>query len=232
MHRRLQLVSLLVAGAVALLIAGCGDDGASSGSATTDASTGAAGGISSAEFTASADSRCAEANAALAGISSDAYAERAAIIRDLLNGLRSLGSPPDPSGALDRFYSALDEEATRLEQLDPSTELSAQPGVSHIKAQRAAREFGLDGCARRSAAGEVATAAPEATPTVTTPTTTPLPTTTTPVPTTPTVPAPPAPAPPAPAPAPPTGGTGAGGTGGSSGGGSSGGSSGGISPGG
>ncbi len=244
---------LLVAGAVIVPIAGCGGDDAPIEPVTTEATGSDSSEVDAEEFIASADSRCAEANAAIASLSSEtststlATAQQREIIRELLGGLRSLGSPPDPSGALDRFYSALEDETSILGREEQAAEggdpaalasLNSELGRAQEDARDAGEEFGFDECGQQGTSvaggGDPSTvpAPPSTTPAPTAPVT---PTTTAPVAPAPVEPAP-VPAPePAPVPAPPTGGTGAGATGGGTAGGgsggSSGGSSGGVSPG-
>lgn len=245
---------LLVAGAVIVPIAGCGGDDAPIEPVTTEATGSDSSEVDAEEFIASADSRCAEANAAIASLSSEAStstlatAQQREIIRELLDGLRSLGSPPDPSGALDRFYSALEDEASVLGREEQAAEGGDSAGLASLgseleRAQEDARdageEFGFDECGRQGTSvaggGDPSTVPAPASSTTPAPTTPVTPTTTAPAAPAPVEPAP-VPAPePAPVPAPPTGGTGAGATGGGTAGGGSGGSSGdssgGVSPG-
>jgi hypothetical protein len=198
--------------------------------------------VSTEEFTTAADARCAEANAAIANLTSEGSGsstvlqQQLDITKQTLTGLKSLGSPDDPDGSLSDYYDAVKEQISLLGQQQSALAsgdsasadaLSTQLDQAESDAQTAAESFGFEECGQSGTAlstGGSTTAA--TTPGVTT-TTTPVapsattPTTTTPVPVTP---------------APPTGGTSGGGTssGGTSGGssGGSGGSSGGISAGG
>ncbi len=246
---------LLVAGAAIVPIAGCGGDDAPIEPVTTEATGSDSSEVDAEAFIASADSRCAEANAAIASLSSDtststlATAQQREIIRELLGGLRSLGSPPDPSGALDRFYSALEDETSILGREEQAAEggdsaalasLNSELGRAQEDAKDAGEEFGFDECGRQGleqvAGFDDPSTVPAPASTTPAPTAPVTPTTAPPVTPAPVEPAPvPAPVEPAPVPAPPTGGTGAGATGGGTAGGgsggSSGGSSGGVSPG-
>lgn len=242
---RARVVGVLGATMAVLALAGCGDDEAPIEPVTPDAETSGSSPVATSEFVQSADARCAEANAAIANLTSGsedsslAATQQVEITQELLGGLQSLGSPEDPSGALERYYAALEDVISVLEQQgqaavsgDSSAQgaLSAELETAQEEAATAAEDFGFDECGQTESplSPDVAstTVAPAPTPTV------PAPTTTAPV-----APVEPAPEPvpvPEPPPAPPSGGTGAGdpGGGGAPGGDpGDGGGSGGISPG-
>ena len=226
-------------GVIAIWSAGCGGDDATTSSVTSSTTTGA-GGVSKDEFITAADARCAEANAAIANLTSDgsgsstALQQQEDITKQTLKGLQALGKPDDPDGSLSDYYVAVKEQISVLGQQqsalasgDSATveSLSVQLDQAESDAQTAGESFGFDECGQSGTAiSDTTTGAPSdvaPTTTATTPpatTTTPVPTTTTPAPVTP---------PPSGA---PSGGTSSGGTSGGSSGGS--GSSGGISPGG
>ena len=229
---------LAVATAVAVFAAlagsGCGGDDATIQSvSTTTSSTSTTALVSTEEFITAADSRCAEANAAIANLSTDAAASSTAVQQQLditkqtLAGLRALGSPEDPDGSLDDFYGAMQEQISVLKQQSTALAsgdaaaydtLSVQLTQAESDAGAAAASFGLEECGQPGSSlsgGSTTTATPDsgAAPVAPAP-----------------APVTPAPAPVTPA-APPTGGTG---TGGATGGGApptnGGGNSGGISP--
>ena len=199
--------------------------------------------MSTEEFTTAADARCAEANAAIANLTSEGSGsstvlqQQLDITKQTLTGLKSLGSPDDPDGSLSDYYDAVKEQISLLGQQQSALAagdsasadaLSTQLDQAESEAQTAAESFGFEECGQSGTALSTGGSTTSATTTPDVPTTTTpvtpsatTPTTTTPVPV---------------APAPPTGGTSGGGTssGGTSGGssGGSGGSSGGISAGG
>jgi len=222
-------------GVLAIWGAGCGDDDSTT-AAVTPATDATAGAVSTEEFITAADARCAEANAAIANLSTEESASATTIQQELditketLKGLKSLGSPDDPDGSLADYYAAVEQEISLLGQeqsaLATGDTVSAQAATAELEqarsdAQEAAESFGFEECGQEGApidAGDTTSGAPPAT------------TTTAPV--APTTTAPVAPTTTAPVAPPPSGGTSGGtGTGGGTGG-TGGGSSGGISPGG
>lgn len=241
---RKRLIALTAAAAL-LGLAGCGgDDDApieTVGETTTEAE--AAETVSKQEFISSADARCAEANAAVANLAAGDGGESLEVAADqeeqitsgVLDSLESLGTPEDPSGALDRYLGALEDQvailrkranAARSGDTAAYEQLTDQLEQAEADARDAASEYGFKECGQEGSAleqttpdsggaGDAGSSGESA----------------------PAAPATPAPVAPAPAPAPPTGGTGGGtgtggggtGTGGGSGGG--GGESGGVGPG-
>lgn len=219
---------------------GCGDDDdpiTPIATNSTEATTTTSG--STEDFIAGGDAICAEANAAVANLdggastSSLAAGQELDITQDLLDGLQGLGSPDDPSGALDRYYASLEEQISILGDQEAAATsgdavaadaLGTELEAAKSEALSAAGDFGFEVC------GEAGTALPsDPTPSVpatpvdpgTTPPVTPV--EPEPVPAEPVAPVEPEPVPAQPAP--PTGGTGTGG------GETGSGSSGGISPG-
>jgi uncharacterized membrane protein YgcG len=230
-----MMAAIAAAGVVGALLAGCGGDDEAPiepvGDATTDA-TEATSALSKREFIASADARCAEANVAIANLDAGSAAENLALIATqeqqitggVLKGLEELGAPDDPTGALDRYLAALEEQVSILRQRRNAAgsgdtaryeQLSGELDQAQADARQAATEYGFKDCGQEGSALEQT--APEADSGGGT-----------------TVAPAPAPAP-APVPAPGTGGTGAGGTGGGGGTGGTGpggsGGSGGVGPG-
>lgn len=218
MRERVAIV--IVAGAL-VSIAGCGDDDPITTISTDAASTSTTAG-SSEEFIAAADSRCAEANAAIANLSTGtevsalSAGQQLEITQGLIEGLQSLGPPEDPTGALDRYFAALEDEVALLEEQEAAASggdtatavaLATEVDAAQSDALAAAAEYGFEEC------GQEGTTLPETgDPSSPVPSETPVPTTTVapvePTPTTPVAPVEPAPAPVTP-PA-PTGGTGTG----------------------
>ncbi len=221
MNARLMASAAAVA-AAALIAAGCGgsDDPVEPIGTTTDATEPQATTLSKRELINELDPRCAEAGAAIAGLSSGPSGDDLALLasqeeqitRGLLRSANGLATAEDPSGALDRFISGLrkqasiDAQRTEAAQSGDTVAYDALGGeLAQAKADTrlAAEEYGFQDCGQEATAIAPTTPDGGATPA--------------PVP----APATPAPAP-APAPA-PGGGTGSGGSGG--------GSSGGVSPG-
>ena len=230
--------------AAAVVIAGCGGDDDPIEPVTTEATTEESGSVSQEDFIAEADPRCAEANAAIANLSTGtetsslASDQQLEITESLLGGLQAIGEPEDPDGSLTDYYNALEDEIAALEQQadaaasgDTATADSFESTISAVQteAQSAAESYGFEECGQQGTALE-----PGDTSTTAVPTTPEVPAT--PVPVEPAAPVTPVePVAPAPEPvpeAPPSGGTDTGGgTDGGGGGGGGGGSSGGISPG-
>ena len=215
----------LLAIAASVLLAGCGDDDdpitAISTTETTPESS-----APTEDFAAAADSRCAEANAAIANLSSETTAsstsvgQQLEITNDLLDGIRSLDPPSDP--ALDSYFAAVEEQISILEQQESAAAsgdtatvdaLAAELDAAQSDALTAATEFGFEEC------GQEGTTLPESgDPTEPVPGAEPAPVEPVepvePVPVEPVEPVEPAPVEPvepAPAPTPPSGGTGTGG---------------------
>ena len=160
------------------------------------------------EFTDEADSLCAEANVALASISTTgeagtqaaAIAELSDIYDGLIDDIDALGPPPEDETTLDDYLDALSsvvealdkqELAAEREETDEVASLSTEVDSAESDAQAAADEFGLKDCAEEGDSS------------VDTATDTGSDTGAAPAPAAPTTPAPTTPAPaPAPAPAP------------------------------
>ena len=236
MPLRLTLASLA---ATLVLLAGCGGDDDAPIEPIGEATSGEPGGasVSKGDFLAGADPSCAEANAAIANLTTTtgdnlelAATQEQQITEGVLTTLESLEPPSDPEGSLDRYLEALQEQVSILDERqqaaasgDTATYESLGGELAQAKADAriAAEEFGFEDCGQEGTSTAPIDAVPG----------TDAGSGGTPVPVEPTTPVPapaPAPAPaPEPAPAPaPTGGTGTGGdTGGD------GGSSGGVGPG-
>lgn len=224
---RKRLAIAICAGLLAVGAIGCGDDDAPIEDVAAETEETTSGSTGTEDFIVSADARCAEANAAIAGISggtaSDGTAlatgEEREITEGVLDSLQSFGDPEDPEGSLQSYYDALENQISALRRQEQTvasgdtgafSALSDELAQAKADARLAAEEFGFEDCGQKGTAlstpdSGAATTVPEATsPTV-------VPETTAPVPTTPA----PAPAPPpVPEPAPPSGGTGTDGGGG------------------
>lgn len=233
---------LAAALAAAAMLVGCGDDDAPIEPVSSPTTGDEAATLSQDEFITSADARCAEANAALANLSTDESAATSAteqersITQGLLRGLRSIGEADDPDGSLASYYAALEEQVSVLKQQEQAIAtgdtaeadaLDTELDAAKTEAASAAEQYGFEDCGQEGTALSDTPSTTGDVPGTTTPapaTTTPAPTTTTPVTPTPVEPV---------TPPDTSGGTSAGGTspstGGSSGGGSGGGS-GGFSP--
>lgn len=196
---RRGLACALAAAAGASVLTACGGGDAPiepvSASTTSTTSTGL---LTQDEFIASADARCAEANAAVANLGDDSTAigQELEITRGLLDDLQGLGDAEDPAGSLGDYYAALSDQIRILKQQETAsdegdtttvTSLETELGSAKAAAASAAGEYGFEEC------GGTGTTLPTDGATTTTPTT-PAPTTTTPATPAP----PPAPAPPAP----------------------------------
>ena len=231
-----KAVTLAALAAGTIWAAGCGGDDATTSSVTSSTTTSTTA-VSTEEFITAADARCAEANAAIANLTSDgsgsstSLQQQADITKQTLTGLKSLGSPDDPDGSLADYYDAVKEQVSLLGQQEAALAsgdsagaeaLTTQLDQAETDAQAAAESFGFEECGQTGttiSTDTSTTVAPSDTPA----TTAPAPATTTPTATTP------APVTPAPSTGGTSGGTSSGGTGGTSGGGT-GGSSGGIAP--
>ena len=243
MRRRALIVAI---GAVALLVLGCGGNDAPIEPISSGSTSSTAGGVTQETFIASADSLCAEANAAIANLSAatTTASQERGILQGVLNGLQRLGTPSDPDGSLQSFYGALQDEIRILKQQEQAVSggdtatadsLAGQLDTARSDAQDAGSQYGFRECGRQ---GTSLPGAPSTGTTVpSSPATPAVPDTTTPAPAAPADPAPATPpAPVTPAPTDPSGGSGGGtptppapapspspGTGGSGGSGSSGG---------
>jgi hypothetical protein len=222
-------------------IAGCGGDDSTIQSVSASTSTSSApAAVATDEFITAADARCAEANAAIANLSTDTAAssstvqQQLSITKGTLSGLKALGEPEDPDGSLADYYAAMQDQISTLKQQQTALasgdtaayeSLGVELDQSMSDAESAAGEFGLEECGGQGSSlpsGSSTTTAPD------TDTGAVTPTTTTPAPAEPATPVTPVTPPGTGVPG-GTGGTGTG-TPPPSGGGSGGGSSGGISP--
>ncbi len=111
---------------------------------------------SSEDFITAADSRCAEANAAIANLTSEtSAAQELDITQGLLDGLQELDPPEDPTGALDRYFSALEDQIATLEEIEAAVASGDTTAVATLETQleterssalSAADEYGFDEC--------------------------------------------------------------------------------------
>jgi hypothetical protein len=227
MIRLLAGISMLIAAAV---LSACGGDDEAPVIPVETTPTGATGAqLDQDEFVDEADSLCAEANTALASISTTgeagtqaaAIAEQSDIYDGLIDDIDALGPPPEDETTLDDYLDALASVVDSLDQQELAAErgetdqvesLAADIDAAEAEAQAAADDFGLRDCAEEgdttstdtdTGSTDTGSSDPGAAPAPVTPTA--------PAPTTPA----PAPAPepaPAPTPAPPTDGGDTGGT--------------------
>lgn len=188
--------------ACAFTLAACGDDDAPIEDVTSEtaATTTSGGVIAQDDFIASADIRCAEANAAIANLSDDSTAieQEHDITEGLLGDLQAIGDAEDPAGSLADYYAALedqirilDQQATATSEGDTTTvaSLEAELDAAKSEASTAAGEYGFEDCGGTGTTlsddDETTTTEPGATTTEPVPVT-PTPTTPTPPPVTPT----------------------------------------------
>lgn len=224
-----RLIGAGLALACAIVLASCGGDDAPIEPVTTATTTTTTGGtLSQDDFIASADPRCAEANAAIANLGDDSTAitQERSITEGLLDDLQAIGDGDDPDGSLADYYAALQEQARILKQQETATSegdvttvssLEAELDAAKADAAAAAEQYGFVDCG-----GSGTTLPDDGTGTA------PGATTTTPAPATPTAPPAPTPVPvdpggtgggtpvtptppPTPTPTPPSGGGGSGG---------------------
>jgi len=231
------VIAAAAASLVTLGAAGCGGDDSTIQSISTTPSGTTTSSVTTDEFITAADARCAEANSAIANLSTDAAStstsvdQQLSITKETLSYLKGLGSPEDPDGSLADFYSAMQEQIKVLKQQQQALAsgdtaaadaLDTQLGQAESDAEDAASSFGFEDCGGEgSSLGDSTgvTTTPGASSGTPTPTTTPsAPATPTPV------------TPPSTGGTGNTGGTGTGGTGGGGGGGGGGSNSGGIAP--
>lgn len=206
---RRRVATILATGVALAALGGCGDNNAPIQTISTDSET-AASALSQDDFISGADSRCAEANSAIANLgssdvtSSVAIGQQLQITEEVLTGIQALGPPADSTGDLASFLKGLQSQVRILKQQqtaatsgDTATvdSLSAQLAQAESETEAAATSYGFDECGQPPSAS-VSTGGTAS------PSTTPVPATTTAV--TPTTPVEPAPT----EPAGPTGGTG------------------------
>ena len=186
-------------------VAGCGgDDSTIQSVSTTTPTETTSSTVATDEFITAADARCAEANAAIANLSTDAAASSTAIQQQLnitkqtLTGLKALGEPEDPDGSLADFYAAMEDQISVLKQQQSALTsgdsaaadaLDTQLTQAQSDAETAATAFGLEECGQQGSSLPSGLTSTSATPTTTS--VTPA-TTTTPAPVTPAPAAPPA----------------------------------------
>jgi hypothetical protein len=212
-----RLTAVIVSGAIAALLGGCGDDDAPIETISTEAeTTETTSGVSQEDFVASADAACAEANAALGNLGTDsdslAIDQRLGITEEVLSAIEGLGAPDDPNGDLEDFSAALRDQISILEEQQDAASsgdtatadsLGTELDEAEAEAQSAGEAYGFEECGQPPSAS--ATPSGGTTPGTTDPAVTEpgavTPTTTTPAPVAPA---------PEPEPTAPTGGAGVG----------------------
>lgn len=179
-------VRLLLLVAPIAVVAACG--GSDAPITPVDAqTTDAAATISKREFIERGDAICAEANAAIANLSAGGtsdpqtlLSQERAITEGMLSSLRSLGTPAQTQGVLNRFYTALNQEVAILERQQTALERADGPAFTALGTELstarsdalvASQEYGFTRCGQ---AGTTLVAPP--TDGVPTPTPTPAPT--------------------------------------------------------
>lgn len=209
-----RVAAFIVAATMVALLGGCGGDDAPIETISTEAETTAESGTSQEDFIVSADARCAEANAALANLSTDIsstfVSERLGIVEEVLGGVQGLGATDDPDGHLADYVKALESQVSLLEEQQTAAAsgdtatygtLATELDTAEAEAQAAGAAYGFEECGQPPSASTGGSTTPGGVaPAGTTATT---PTATTPVPVEPVVPAPEVP--------PPAGGTAGGG---------------------
>ena len=143
-------IATSAAAILVLPIAGCGGDDSTIQSVSGATSTSSApAAVATDEFITAADARCAEANAAIANLSTDAAAssttvqQQLSITKQTLIGLKALGEPEDPDGSLADFYSAMEDQISTLKQQQDG------PGQRRYGGIRVARRRSRPGHERR-----------------------------------------------------------------------------------
>lgn len=201
MRGKVATVTILAA-MLAVPIAGCGGDDSTIQSVSTTTPTDTTSStVATDEFITAADARCAEANAAVANLSTDAAASATTIQQQLnitkqtLTGLKALGEPEDPDGSLADYYAAMEDQISVLKQQQSALTsgdtaaadaLDTQLSQAESDAETAATAFGLEECGQQGStlpSGTTTSAAPTTTSVAPATTTTPAPVT--PAPTTP-----------------------------------------------
>ena len=206
-----RVAAFIATGAIVALLGGCGGDDSPIETVSTGTETTEAAATSQDDFITSADARCAEANAALANLSADVSStvagQRLGIVREVLDGVRGLGSTDDPEGHLADYVKALKSQVSLLEEQQTAAAagdtatfgaLATDLDAAEAEAQAAGKAYGFEECGQPpSAATGVTTTPGGVAPNAA------APATTTPVPVEPVVPEP--------DPVPPAGGTDTGG---------------------
>ena len=193
MRGKAARLTAVAAGALAIGFTGCGGDDPTTSTVTSSSST-TTSAVSTDEFITAADARCAEANAAVANLSSEGSASSTVIQQQLditqqtLKGLKALGTPEDPDGSLGDYYDAVKEQISLLGQQqsalasgDSATAdaLTTQLDQAESDAQTAAQSFGFEECGQTGTtiSADTTSAVPSDSPATTV-----SPTTTTPAP--------------------------------------------------
>ena len=180
------LAALLVAAPLALLVGCGGGDDAPITAVTTETQTTPV--LSKTEYIDQADGICAEANAAIANLTTTTdqtllISQEREITEGMLSSLRSLGTPTEDATTLESYLSEVEKQIKILEREQTAAQsgdtaslstLSTELAAAKSAALTAAQTFGFEQCGQQ---GEVIT--PGA-PTDTAPAPTPAPTPTTP----------------------------------------------------
>ena len=134
---RLRLTGAVVAVACAVGLAACGGDEAPIEPVSSTTTTTPGGALSQDDFIASADPRCAEANAAIANLGDDSTAigQERSITEGLLDDLQAIGDGDDPDGSLADYYAALKDQVRILKQQETATNEGDVTTVSSLESE-------------------------------------------------------------------------------------------------
>ena len=168
-----KVAAFIATGALVALLGGCGGDDAPIETISTEAETTDGTGTSQDDFIVSADARCAEANAALAGLSDDVSStvagQRLGIVEEVLAGVKGLGATDDPEGHLADYVKALKRQVSLLEEQQSAAAsgdtsaydaLAAELDAAEAEAQAAGAAYGFEDCGKPPSASTGATTSP------------------------------------------------------------------------
>ena len=150
---------VLVAGATAALVLGaCGGDATPEQQIQLQTETTASAALTKEDFIDEADSRCAEANAAIEtmvenGEGFTGSGEIADLRQIVLEELKELGPPAEDRATLDQFLTALEQQveagqkiALAIERDEDTTQFEAELEDARAAAEAAASEYGFKEC--------------------------------------------------------------------------------------
>lgn len=157
--RVILVVTAVAAGtAAALALSACGGDSSPEQLIEQQTETTAVEGLTKADFIDEADSRCAEANAAIEQLVENGEGftgsdEIADLRQAVLQELKELGPPSEDRATLDQFLTALEQQveagqriALAIERDEDTTEFEAQLEDARADAEAAAEEYGFKEC--------------------------------------------------------------------------------------
>ena len=161
MTRKLSILALLIALAVALPVVGCGDDDDDDAGGDGGTTTSAGGGepLSKQEFISQADRICAQGDAEIdrggqefAGTSGEEVDELVLTViapgyRDQIEQIRELTPPEGDEAEIDEFLNTFEDGIEQLEA-DPSQLANGEALKTIVEARSLAFEYGFKSCAR------------------------------------------------------------------------------------